>query len=130
MNGDDIAMLDPKVVANHPVNAGASIIQIVVGEDDQDSVLALLALDQDCVTTEQLKCFHGVVGERNDGIVIAGGVGDSVRSNKLDMKHYKSGRHMNNATLAEASQDVHERVWLLLLAKDGCCRLIGLSKSE
>lgn len=72
-------------MANHPVDAGASIIQIVVGEDDQDSILALLTLDQDCVTTKELESFHGVVGESNDGVIIAGGVGNAGRLHKSEM---------------------------------------------
>lgn len=66
MDGDDIAMLDSQVVSDDSVDACAAIVKIVIGQDDQDGVLALLSLDQDCVTSEELQGFHGVVGEGND----------------------------------------------------------------
>lgn len=45
MNCDDVAVLDAKVVANNSVDASTSIVQIVVGQDDENCVLSLLALD-------------------------------------------------------------------------------------
>jgi hypothetical protein len=54
MDSDDIAVLDSEVVANHSVDAGASIIKIVVGQHDQDCILALLAFYQYRVASEQL----------------------------------------------------------------------------
>jgi len=59
---DDISMLDAEIVANHSVNAGASIIEIVISKNDQDCVLALFSLDQYGITSEQLQCLHCVVG--------------------------------------------------------------------
>ena len=66
MDGDDIAMLDSQIVSNDSVDARAAIIKIIIGQDDQDGILALFTLDQDCVTSEELEGFHGVVGEGND----------------------------------------------------------------
>jgi hypothetical protein len=77
VDGDDIAMLDTKVVANNAVDASLTILEIVISKDNQDSVLALLSLDQDRVATEELKSLHGVVGKGNDGVVIVGGVSDT-----------------------------------------------------
>lgn len=54
MNRDDVAVLDTEVVSDHTVYAGGSIIKIVVSQNDEDSVLSLLSLDQDCVTAEEL----------------------------------------------------------------------------
>lgn len=54
VNSNDITMLDTKVVANNTVHASTAIIQLIVCKDDQDSILALLSLHQDSVTTEQL----------------------------------------------------------------------------
>lgn len=79
MHGDDIAVLDPQIVSNHTVDAGTAIIQIVIRQDDQHSIPALLALDQHRVTTEELQSFHGVVREGNDGVVIVHGIGDAAR---------------------------------------------------
>jgi hypothetical protein len=45
MHSDDVAMLDAKVVADNSVHAGTSIIKVVIGQNDQDSVLPLLAFD-------------------------------------------------------------------------------------
>ena len=61
VNCDDVSVLDTEVVANHSVDASTSIIEIVVGKNNQDCVLALLSLDQYCVTSEQLQCLHSVV---------------------------------------------------------------------
>ena len=61
VDGDNVAVLDPQVVANNSVYPRGPIIKIVIGENDQDSILPLLALDEDCVTTEELESLHGVV---------------------------------------------------------------------
>jgi hypothetical protein len=61
VDGDDIAVLDPQVVADNPVDAGTAVIEVIVGQDDQHGVLPLLAADQHCVTTEQLEGIHGVI---------------------------------------------------------------------
>ena len=54
MNSDDIAVLDSQVVANDSVDASRSIIEIVICEHDQDSVLALLSLDKNGISSEEL----------------------------------------------------------------------------
>jgi hypothetical protein len=58
---DDVAVLDTQVMPNNPVHAGASIIEIVIGQNDQDSILPLLALHEYCVPSEQLEGVHCVV---------------------------------------------------------------------
>jgi hypothetical protein len=58
---DDISVLHPQVVANNSVYPRRAVIKVIVGEDDENCVLPLLALDQDCVTTEELERLHGVV---------------------------------------------------------------------
>lgn len=70
MDGDHVAVLDTQVVADDTVDAGAAIIEVVVGKDDQNGVLSLLATDQHSVATEELEGIHGVVGEGNDRIII------------------------------------------------------------
>jgi hypothetical protein len=54
VDSDDVAMLDSEIVANHSVDAGVAILKIVIGEHDQDSVFALLALDEHGVASEEL----------------------------------------------------------------------------
>ena len=54
VNGDDIAVLDAQVVSNHSVDTSRAIIKIVIGKNNQNSVLSLLALDQDSVSSEEL----------------------------------------------------------------------------
>lgn len=55
-------MLDPQVVADDSVDARASVVQVVIGENDQDSIFTFLSFDEHCVTSEKLQCFHSVVG--------------------------------------------------------------------
>lgn len=54
MDRDDVAMLDAEVVSDHTVYASGTIIKIIVSQNDENSVLSLLSLDQDCVTSEEL----------------------------------------------------------------------------
>jgi hypothetical protein len=61
VDGDDVAVLDAQVVADDAVDAGAAVIEVVVGEHDQHGVLPLLAADQHRVTTEELEGLHGVI---------------------------------------------------------------------
>jgi len=61
MHHNDVAVLDPEVVAHNTIYPSAAIIQIVIGEDDEDGVFPLLALDQHCIASEQTKGIHGVV---------------------------------------------------------------------
>ena len=78
MDSDDIAMLDSEVVSNHSVHACGAIIQIIICKHDQDSVLSLFALDQDCVSSEELQGLHSIVREGDDGVVIVSGISDAV----------------------------------------------------
>ena len=45
MNSDDVAMLDTKVVADYSIHARASVVKVVIGQNDQDGILPLLAFD-------------------------------------------------------------------------------------
>lgn len=77
VDGDNVTVLDTEVVADNAVNTGLTILEIVVGKNDQDGILALLSLDQHSVATEELKSLHGVVREGDDRVVIIGGVSDT-----------------------------------------------------
>jgi hypothetical protein len=45
VNSNNIAVLDTEVVSDNAVDAGATIIEVIISQDNQHSVLALLALD-------------------------------------------------------------------------------------
>jgi hypothetical protein len=55
-----------QVVSHGSVDSGATIVKLVVGKNDQDGVLSLLALHEHGVTTEELQSLHGVVGQVDD----------------------------------------------------------------
>jgi hypothetical protein len=54
VDSDNITVLDAEIVSNNSVHAGRTIVKIIVGENNQNGVLALLTLDQDCVSSEEL----------------------------------------------------------------------------
>ena len=80
MDGDNVTVLDTEVVADNAVDAGLTILEIVVGKNDQDGILALLSLDQNGIATEELESLHGVVREGDDGVVIVGGVSNTKKN--------------------------------------------------
>ena len=80
VDGDNVTMLDTEVVADNAVDAGLTILEIVVGKNDQDGILALLSLDQNGIATEELESLHGVVREGDDGVVIVGGVSNTKKN--------------------------------------------------
>lgn len=45
MHSDDVTMLDAEVVSDNAVHASTSIIKVIIGQNDQDSILPLLAFD-------------------------------------------------------------------------------------
>jgi hypothetical protein len=113
VDGNDVAVLHTEVVAHNAVDAGTAIIEIIIGQDNQHSVLALLALDQNCVAPEELEGFHGVVGESNNGVVIVDGIGHAV------MDELSTSVSPSKGVLLNWGGPLHQRVGLLLLLKDG-----------
>ena len=77
MDGDNVTVLDTQVVANDTVYPCGAIIKVVVRKHNQDCVLALLSLNEDGITAEELECLHGVVREGDNRVVIVDGVGDT-----------------------------------------------------
>lgn len=75
VDSDNVAVLHTEVVSDHTVDTSTAIIKVIVGKDNQNSILSLLSLDQDCVTTEELQGLHGVVGQSNNRVVIVNGIG-------------------------------------------------------
>lgn len=78
VHGDNVAVLNTEVVAHDTVDAGAPVVQIVIGQDNQDSVLPFLALHQDCITSEELEGLHGVVRQSDNRVVIIDGIRHAV----------------------------------------------------
>ena len=67
---------DTEVVPDHPVHADLLIRDGLVGEDDAGRLLALLALEQDGVATEQLQLVHLLLRQSHNGVVIVDGLLD------------------------------------------------------
>jgi hypothetical protein len=76
LDGNHVTVLDPEVVANHSVDASAAVVEILISEDDEDSVTPLLSADENGISTEELKRLHGLLGQGNDGVVIVGSIGN------------------------------------------------------
>jgi hypothetical protein len=76
VDGDHVTMLDSEVVANNSVDASAAVIELIVGENDENGILSLLASNQDGVTSEELELVHSGLGEGNDAVVIVDGIGN------------------------------------------------------
>lgn len=74
MHGDDIAMFDTEIVSHNTVDTNTPVIKIIICQNDQDRILPLLALDQDCVATEELEGFHSVVGKSDNRVVVVNGI--------------------------------------------------------
>lgn len=54
VNSDDIAMLNTEIVSDHTVHTCTPIIKLIISENNENSILALLSLDENSITTEQL----------------------------------------------------------------------------
>ena len=54
VDGDDVAMLDSKIVSDNTVDARTTVIEIIVCKHNQDCVFSLFALDKHCVSAEEL----------------------------------------------------------------------------
>jgi hypothetical protein len=60
MDSDDISQTNTNIGSNNTVDAGHAVIEIVIGEDDENSVFSLLSLDEDGITSEKTECLHRV----------------------------------------------------------------------
>ena len=87
MDSDQVTVLDTEVMPDNTVDANATVIEIVIGQHDQDGILPHLTLNQNCVTPEKLQGIHSVVGESNNGVIIVSGVSDTVRGRVLGQPH-------------------------------------------
>lgn len=118
VNSDNVAVLHPEVVTNDPVDASAAVVEVIICENDENSVLPLLSLYENCVATEELEGLHGVVGESDDGVVIVGGVGDTDEPSVFPCCAFERRVH------------IHKRVWLLLLPEDSGRSLVVLGDGQ
>jgi hypothetical protein len=76
VDGDHVTVLDAQIVADDSVDSSATVVQLLIGEDDEHCILALLASDQDCVAAKKLERVHRRLGQGNDAVVIIDGIGD------------------------------------------------------
>jgi hypothetical protein len=51
---DHVTVLHPKVVANDSVDSSTTIIELLIGENNQNGILSLLSSNENSVATEQL----------------------------------------------------------------------------
>jgi len=104
---DNVAVLDSEIVPDHTVHPGASIIKIIVRQDDQYCIFSLLALYKDGISPKELQRLHSVVREGDDRIIVVDCICNAVATKSV------------NSTLEGRSENVHQRVWLLLFLQDG-----------
>lgn len=58
VNCDHISVLDSEVVSDNTVDASATVIKLLISEDDKHGILSLLATNEHGVTTEELQRVH------------------------------------------------------------------------
>jgi hypothetical protein len=76
VDGDHVTVLDSQIVTNDSVDASAAIIKFIVGKNNENGVLSLLASNQNGITSEKLELVHSSLGEGNNAVVIVDGIGD------------------------------------------------------
>jgi len=74
LHDNNITQAHTQILADNLVHADLCLLAGVIGKDNTHGVLALLALDEDSVTTEKRELLHGVEVERNDAIVVIDGI--------------------------------------------------------
>lgn len=121
MHIDHVTVLDTEVMSDNTVDTSTAVIEVVVRQHDQNSVLPHLTPNENGVTPEKLQGFHSVVGESNDGVIIVDGISHPVREG------YRSAPAISNKPQGNAfnNTNLHQRVRLLLLLED-CCRGVQL----
>lgn len=70
----NVAKTHSQVVPDNSVHEDLLIGAVSIGEDNADSLLATLALEQDCVAAEELQLVHLGLGQGDDRVVIVGGL--------------------------------------------------------
>jgi hypothetical protein len=113
---DDIPMLDTQIVANDTVHANAAVIQVILSQDNQYSVLPLFSLDKNRIASEEIERFHRIVGQANDRIIVGGGIGNPAKCKCCSI-------HRKRVNLS------HQRVGFLLLLQNCSCGVVGLLSS-
>jgi len=54
VDGDDVAVLDSEVVAHNTVDADASVIQVIVRQNNKNGILSLLSFHEDLLGSRRL----------------------------------------------------------------------------
>lgn len=120
LDRDHITVLDSEVVADNSVDPGASIIELLISEDDKNGIAPLLSADEDGVTTEELEVLHGGLREGNDRVVIVSGIGDPV------VLWWLAGQERPERARCGQWGHEHQLVGLLLLLENGRRNIILL----
>jgi hypothetical protein len=113
-NGNHIAVLHSEVVTDDSVDSSTSLIELLVGKDDEHCLLSLLASYEDGVAAEELEGVHGSLGQGNDAVVIVDGIGNPGFSLVCGFVLFVRDEHL------------HQLVGLLLLLEDGSGGVIFL----
>lgn len=78
MDGDHVAVLYTKVVSDDSVDSSTALIELFVGKNNQNSILSLLASNEDRVATEKLESVHRGLGQGDDAVVIVDSISDPI----------------------------------------------------
>mmetsp|Transcript_34194 Transcript_34194/g.79892 ORF Transcript_34194/g.79892 Transcript_34194/m.79892 type:complete len:235 (+) Transcript_34194:493-1197(+) len=70
MHGDDVAQANAQVLPHNLVHANLLIIKVVISKHNANCVLALLALQQHVVASEEIQLLHLRLREGDHGVVI------------------------------------------------------------
>lgn len=93
VNGNNVSETDAQVVADDLVDANLGLLNVVVGENNQHGVAALLALDEHGVAAEETELLHGGSVHGKNRVVVVGGIVDNeLVGRRLFPKDGKRGR--------------------------------------
>ena len=73
---DAIAETHTEILTNNLVHADLGFLEVFVCKNDADCVLALLSLDHDVVTAEEVQFLHFGRVKRDDGVIVVRGILD------------------------------------------------------
>lgn len=65
------------------VHADVAVLSVVIREDDAHRVFALLALQQDGITAEELELLHLGLAQAHHAVVVVGGIVDNKAVGRL-----------------------------------------------
>jgi len=72
LHHNHVTETNTQVFAHSLVHANFALLDCLIREDDTDSILALLSLDEDSIATEQAELLHGIEMQGNNAVVVIG----------------------------------------------------------